>query len=151
MKAMTEQASLNGNVVGERTECSDFNGILLPISCHAPTEEPENQAWMMIQTYVDCGELFLTYPGNRVCHRNSPPLYTAHTHVMAGGVCCTDGCPDLWTNTISHKQLCFFWPLDRESVCNPTIYSSAKCLIWSIINSVSENSHGLMLPGVRSN
>ncbi len=44
MKAMTEQASLNGNVVGERTEYSDFNGILLPISCHAPMEEPENQA-----------------------------------------------------------------------------------------------------------
>lgn len=77
-------------------------------------------------------------------------LCTPHT-LMAGGVCYTDGCPDLWTNTISHKQLRFFWPLDRKSVCNPTVYSSAKCLIWSIINSVSENSHGFMLLGVRSN
>lgn len=84
MKAMTEQASLNWNVVGERTEYSDFNGILLPISCHAPMEEPENQTWMMIQTYVDCGELFLTYPGNRICPRNSPPLYTTHTHSWQG-------------------------------------------------------------------
>lgn len=74
---------------------------------------------------MDCGERYLTYPGNRICHRNSPPLYTTHT-LMAGGDYYTDGCPDLWTNTISHKQLRFFWPLDSESVCNPTVYSSAK-------------------------